>query len=266
MKKVSKGIIYSFLFLFFTIISQIGGVILLISLWINKRWRRQFKFKLTVVFLMNYLFFTIIVVPIIAPMFGREKVKHATKIQPATYMTILLNRNYVKPELNNLLQETADELAKTDVKILYLDACFPFIDKFPLLPHLSHNDGKKIDLNLVYENEKGAIKYQRKSITGYGVYEVPKANEFNQTQQCKNQGYWQYDFTKYFTLGKINSDLQFSNKGNRHLMRSLLSNERLGKVFIEPHLQQRLGLKSPKIRFHGCRAVRHDDHIHIQLH
>ena len=38
------------------------------------------------------------------------------------------------------------------------------------------------------------------------------------------------------------------------------------KIFIEPHLKQRLGLqKENKIRFHGCGAVRYDDHKHVQL-
>ena len=38
-----------------------------------------------------------------------------------------------------------------------------------------------------------------------------------------------------------------------------------GKVFIEPHLADRLGATGEKIRFQGCRAARHDDHIHVQL-
>lgn len=265
MKTVSKGIIYSFVFLFLTIISQVGGVVLLISLTINKQWKRTFKFKKLILFSIIYLFTILLFVPIIASIFGREKVEHSDKIQPATYLTILLNRNYVKPELNELLQQTADNLTNTNIKILYLDACFPFIDNFPLLPHLSHDDGKKIDLNLVYENKAGEIKNKRKSITGYGVFEAPKSGEFNQTNHCKNHGYWQYDFTKYMTFGKINRTLRFSNQGNKHLMRSLLRNKQLGKIFIEPHLKQRLQLNNPKIRFHGCGAVRHDDHIHIQL-
>jgi hypothetical protein len=36
-------------------------------------------------------------------------------------------------------------------------------------------------------------------------------------------------------------------------------------MIVQPHLKSRLKLKSTKIRFHGCKAVRHDDHIHIQL-
>jgi hypothetical protein len=39
----------------------------------------------------------------------------------------------------------------------------------------------------------------------------------------------------------------------------------LGKVFVEPHLRERLGVSGDVIRFQGCAAARHDDHIHIQL-
>ncbi len=39
----------------------------------------------------------------------------------------------------------------------------------------------------------------------------------------------------------------------------------ISKIFIEPHLKTRLNLNSPKIRFHGCKAARHDDHVHVQI-
>lgn len=48
-------------------------------------------------------------------------------------------------------------------------------------------------------------------------------------------------------------------------MDRFISDQRVGKIFIEPHLAQTLGLNDPKVRFQGCRAARHDDHIHIQL-
>ena len=48
-------------------------------------------------------------------------------------------------------------------------------------------------------------------------------------------------------------------------MLNILHQPNLGKVFIEPHLKDRMKLTNSKIRFHGCGAVRHDDHIHIQL-
>ena len=188
-------------------------------------------------------------------------------ISPTIYMTILLNRNYVKPELNDLLIRTAEELASIneDVKISYLGANFPFIDGFPLLPHLSHNDGKKIDISLIYETDGGDISQLQKSRIGYGLFVEPTPTEFNQNVVCKKAGYFQYDFPKYLTLGSINSEIKFSNKGTKSLMLKILQQANLGKVFIESHLKIRMKLVDSKIRFHGCGAVRHDDQIHIQL-
>ena len=40
---------------------------------------------------------------------------------------------------------------------------------------------------------------------------------------------------------------------------------RIGKIFLAPHLAAKFGSDAPKIRFQGCAAARHDDHIHIQL-
>jgi hypothetical protein len=37
------------------------------------------------------------------------------------------------------------------------------------------------------------------------------------------------------------------------------------RIFVEPHLAARLGVSSPLLGFQGCRAARHDDHIHIQI-
>jgi len=265
MKKAFKILSKIFLFFFLTIITQIGGIVYLISLFISKKWKVQFRFKLFVIFISLYLCFTFLIVPIIAPFFGRERVKHSEAISPANYITVLLNRNYVKPELNNLLRFVAVDLSELNIKISYLDANFPFINKFPLLPHLSHNDGKKIDISLIYEDVKGNISIKQKSISGYGVFVEPKLSEQNQTEFCKNEGYFQYDYPKYLTFGKVNNELVFSEKGTKKLINSLLRSNNLGKIFIEPHLKNRLGLIDERIRFQGCRAVRHDDHIHLQL-
>jgi len=262
-KKVFKILGWLVVFLLLTVLTQIGGVVLLLSFLIVKQ--LKFKGKLLVSFTAIYLVSTFFVVPIIASMFGREKVNHTDKIKPTTYLTVLLNRNYVRHELNVLLSEAENNLKGSDIEIRYLDANFPFINKFPLLPHLSHNDGKKIDLSLVYENHKGNITNLKKSRSGYGVFEEPKSNEFNQTKECLEKGYFQYDYPKYLTLGSINKDLRFSKKGTKKLLKAVLKSKRLGKLFIESHLKERLNLRDSRVRFQGCRAVRHDDHIHIQL-
>lgn len=204
-------------------------------------------------------------VPLLSELNGREKVINSDSIMYSNILTVLLNRNYVKPELNSLLIKTSNKLKNTNVKIHYLDANFPFFDNFPLLPHLSHNDGNKIDLSLIYENPDGTISKKQKSISGYGVFTKPMKSEQNQIQKCLNSGYFQYDYPKYLTFGKINKELKFSEKGTKLLIESLLEQKNLGKIFIEPHLINRMKLKNNKIRYHGCQAVRHDDHIHVQL-
>ncbi len=259
MKLFLKTILQLILFVFLTAITQIGGVIYLISLIISKRW----KFNLPVSFFTLYFIATFLLIPYVAPVFGREKIKNTRGIQPTNYMTILLNRNYVNPELNKILLQTEKDLK--GIKIHYLDANFPFINNFPLLPHLSHNDGKKIDISLIYETKNGIITNKQKSISGYGVFENPKPKEYNQIKKCLSSGYFQYDYPKYVTFGKINRDLVFSEKGTKMLINSILKNKSVGKIFIEPHLKTRMNLKNSKIRYHGCRAVRHDDHIHLQL-
>jgi hypothetical protein len=46
---------------------------------------------------------------------------------------------------------------------------------------------------------------------------------------------------------------------------------KLDRVFIEPYLATRLRVQdlgaqaSPVLGFQGCRAARHDDHIHVQI-
>ncbi len=252
-------------FAFLTIVTQIGGIAYLISLFLNTKWKMNLKLKPLITFTSIYLFFTFLLIPIIAPIFGREKVIHNPKICPTNYLTILLNRIYVRPSLNTLLLQTTRKLENTTIKIHYLDANFPFINKFPLLPHLSHNDGKKIDISLIYENKKGEISTKQKSISGYGIFEHPKQGEYNQIKRCIRKGYFQYDYPKYITFGSINSNLKFSKKGTKKLIQSILNSPLLGKLFIEPHLKNRLHLDDKRIRYHGCRAVRHDDHIHIQL-
>lgn len=60
-------------------------------------------------------------------------------------------------------------------------------------------------------------------------------------------------------------NFSFDTDKTRELVDLFAKQPTIGKIFIEPHLKTRLNLTSNKIRFHGCQAVRHDDHIHVQL-
>lgn len=237
----------------------------MISEFLCTKTSKYFRFKRLIYFIGVYAFFTLIIVPLLAPLLGRERIRHSDKINPTSFITVVLNRNYVRPSLNILLGNVEKKLKGTDISINYLDANFPFINKFPLLPHLSHNDGKKLDISLIYETSAGVITNKQKSNSGYGYFEGPNANEVDQIKKCKDKGYFQYDYPQYLTLGSINTDLEFSEKGTKRLILAILDESSLGKMFIEPHLKSRLNLNNPRVRYHGCRAVRHDDHIHIQL-
>ncbi len=267
LKKGIKVLLHLLMLVFLTITTQIGGVIYLIVFSLVKRSYRKFRLKRLLLFALMYLLVTFLIVPIIAPIFGREKINKSQYIEARTFMTDLLNRNYVRPELNTSLEKIANRFNNRHpgIKLVYLDANFPFINKFPLLPHLSHSDGKKIDISLIYKDEQGALTNRKPSVSGYGVYEGPKPSEFNQIDRCLNQGKWQYDFPKYLTFGTINSNLSLSEKATKDLVLEILKEPPIGKLFIEPHLKTRLNLKNNKVRYHGCQAVRHDDHIHFQL-
>lgn len=256
-----KWALHLILFCILTVLTQIGGVCYVLAHLV--KWKTK-KLNIFLWFTIIYTVSTLLLTPLIAPIFGREKIAKSENIQPSFFLTDLLNRNYVEPKMNQLLSNVSQRLPE-GITIGYLDANFPFWDGFPLIPHLSHNDGKKLDISFIYKTPKGTFTDHQKAVSGYGVFVEPKKGEINQNEICLNKGYYQYDLAKYLSLGKINSDLQFSSKGTRILIQEILSENSLEKVFIEPHLKKRMGLFHPKIRFHGCHAVRHDDHIHIQI-
>lgn len=217
-----------------------------------------------------YLIFVFVIVPLTAKPFGRVPLPifEDRNLKPGNIWTCLLNRNYVKPQLREIVYKVADNMNDKypGTTINYLDANFPFIDKFPLFPHLSHNDGKKLDLSFQYNDSKtGQITNDIPSFIGYGICEEPKDGEENKPEYCDNKGYWQYSLLRKIVSQDNKDKFTFNNKRTRDLVNSFVSHDGLGKIFIEPHLKTRLGLTSSKIRFHGCQAVRHDDHIHVQL-
>jgi hypothetical protein len=262
MKIFIKYTFISISILMLTVLTQIGGIALIIGIIASKY--IKFKFNTIAIFICAYLVLTFFLVPIVAPFFGRERVEITDSIKPTSCLTILLNRNYVRPEVNDLLAATAKNLPAA-FEIRFLDANFPFINQFPLLPHLSHNDGKKIDISLMYQTKPDILTNLKPSRSGYGVFVEPTDYEFNQTNACKEMGYFQYDFPKFLTLGSINSEIVFSPTHTKKLIQELLNSKNVEKIFVEKHLVSRMKLNDPRIRFQGCQAVRHDDHIHIQV-
>lgn len=255
----------SIIFLVLTILTQIGGLVYISNDFLMKKAKVKRIPFVFLSFIFLYGLTTFLIVPPLASLFGREKIKNNDRIEPTNYATIILNRNYVVPEINQILSNTEGYLKTSGLKIKYLDAGFPFLKYFPLLPHLSHHDGRKLDLSLVYSDAHGNLSNDKKSRSGYGAFEGPSSGEHDQISICLKQGFSQYDYPKYLTFGTVNTQLLFSEDYTKDLITSLLKNKEITKIFIEPHLKNRMMLTDSRIKYHGCRAVRYDDHIHIQI-
>lgn len=264
--------------LLLTLLTQVGGLLYILYQPIkivieNRSGNKIGIFARIGLFLSIYLVATFLIIPSIAKQFGRVPMPYyATQksaVKPLTIFTYLLNRHYVKPQLLEVISRTAHNFKKEfpNTQIVYLDANFPFFNGFPLLPHLSHNDGKKLDLAFVYKDAQTLkVKNTSPSFLGYGVYENPRKAEVNQPSICRKKGYWQYSILEKITPQWNKESIIVDEAKTKRLVQLLAKQKTVGKIFIEPHLKTRWGLSSySKIRYHGCHAVRHDDHIHVQL-
>jgi len=262
--------------LLLTLVTQIGGIVLVFSFltfgYVEKRVKGSWKRLVvkTLIFATLYVIFVFLLVPQIAKPFGRVPlpVFENRHLKPGNFPTCLLNRHYVRSELREIAYQVAENMNTKypGATVNYLDANFPFINKFPLLPHRSHNDGKKLDLSFQYNDSRnGEMTNDIPSFIGYGICEEPKEGEFDTPGDCGKKGYWQYSLLKEIVPQGKKSKFIFDTGRTRDLIIGFASVAGIGKIFIEPHLKTRLGLTNAKIGFHGCQAVRHDDHIHVQL-
>ncbi len=222
-------------------------------------------------FVSVYLLTSLLIVPPLAKYFGRTPLPYFhARLQPLNYASCLFNRHYVRVELYDLLMTTTDKLNAQypETAIAYMDANFPFINGFPLFPHLSHNDGRKVDLAFLYRDKQSKKPLIRtaKSWIGYGGSEQPLTEKENMPEICAKGGYWQYGLLTQLTPSFFPATIELDVERTKHLLKLFAQHPQTGKIFIEPYLKQRWGLGVyGKIRFHGCQAVRHDDHIHLQL-
>ena len=144
------------IFLILTLFTQVGGVIYILVLPLRKplfqklpaKWQKAVVHCL--LFVVVYLSASLFLVPLLARPLGRVPlpVTREHHLQPQNILSCLLNRNYVVPSLKEIAEQAAIDVNREfpGTEVNYLDASFPFINKFPLFPHLSHNDGKKLDL------------------------------------------------------------------------------------------------------------------------
>jgi hypothetical protein len=272
---VLKSFIHILIFLGLTLLTQVGGVIYLLCFplyfYLKKRTNNaisRFFFQFSA-FSLVYCLATFTLIPLIAKGFGRVPMPLTyTDLKPQNWGTALCNRHYVRPDLRKLTIEVSEQMKqKHGVTLLYLEAQHPFFNGWPLLPHLSHSDGKKLDVALLWKDRK-TDKYiaETPSSIGYGVFVNPKPNEQKRTQECEAQGFWQYGYMEKVVSQARKPDFELEEAKTAAMVRLFCEQPKVKKVLIEPYLKTRLGLAGLKnLRHQGCNAVRHDDHIHVEL-
>lgn len=245
-----RGIFHILVIASLTILTQLGGIAWAAALLFR---RRVLVFVLFYVALGFGAYFA-------APLMGRVALScwdsGALRVHSIGYCA--MNRHYVSPELASVLQDAADEMARRHpgTVTLVLDANFPFGDGFPLIPHLSHDDGEKADLAFYYQGAQGYEAGRTKSPFGYFAFEAGPSDCTRAWPSLR----WDFAWAQRFWR-----DIRLEPERTAEVIEILARDPRVGKVFVEPHLQDRLGVFGAKIRFQGCRAARHDDHIHVQL-
>jgi hypothetical protein len=268
------------LFFLLTLVTQVGGLLYLCYKLLGFFLEGKIEKKVVLFFvkigsfLTIYLFFTLIIIPPLAKKMGRVQLPfYASEKMPICARSCwngLANRTYVKADLLETINRNAllFQTKYPDAKIVYFESGFPFLDNFPLLPHLSHDDGRKIDLALFYRYKKdNRLANTTPHWFGYGISEEPRANEYDRPAECREKGYRWYSFIRNYVISQKNRKyFTFDEQATADFVRLLAKDENISMILIEPHLKQRLGLdKENKIRLHGCNAVRHDDHIHVNL-
>ena len=238
-----------------TLATQLGGLAWLLALALSRYRAGTFL----ALFLLIYGGFWM-GARVAAPELGRVAVPcidqgpgHATALSP---FYCAMNRTYVTFEAAAMVEDLAAHMENRfpGTRTRMLDAGFPFFDGFPLMPHLSHDDGRKFDLALWYQG--GGTR----SPIGYFAFEQPRPGD---PQPCDTAGPLRWDLAWLQPhLPVVPLDQARTAEALRWLSRNLPPG---GKVFVEPHLARRLGVEAPNIRFQGCKAARHDDHIHVQI-
>jgi hypothetical protein len=268
------------LFIFLTVLTQVGGIVYLICLPVFKYFKPRigrpiWHILLNIsIFCILYAFTTFVVVPPLAEKYGRVQMPYDEEnphLRQLNRWTVILNRNYVVPQLRAVTEGVALKMAAADTSLVmtYLDCNFPFWDGFRLIPHLSHNDGRKIDLSFFYldaETQKTSV--ERPGWLGYGVCEEPRGGEENRAEFCGSQGNnWQYSFMRNYIISQSKKQrYPFDERRTAAMIRFFLADNRTNNILIEPHLEKRLGFTNQnKVKPPPCHSVRHDDHVHVSI-
>lgn len=169
-------------------------------------------------------------------------------------------RHYVTDRAEKALQRAAKAVAAKHPgsTVLFMEASWPTGVR-PMPPHHSHGDGRQIDLALFYADDAGRPLERPPTKSGYRASEPPRRES---ERVCKGVRSAKNDWAD----PPADRPWRLDETRTRDMIRVLSADPAVRRIFLEPHLKTRLGFaRDPKVRFAGCRAARHDDHIHVDF-
>jgi hypothetical protein len=277
--RVARAIGFLLIFGVLTLLTQVGGLVYVVSRWISGRLLKRLKAPPGMArwalragsFAVLYALATFVLVPLSAPLVGREalpcRASEDRHVEAHTVLTCVLNRNYARAAVAQLLEAMSMALDQRypGTTVEYLDANFPFIDGFPMLPHVSHDDGRKIDLAYFYRStdptRPGPV--EPASPIGYWAYEQPRPGEARPCEGQRSFLRWDFDW-----LQPVFAGTELDPERTAAMLDWLEEHGPaygVTRILLETHLQERLGAHGPLVRFQGCAVARHDDHMHLSL-
>ncbi|MBT0958575.1 penicillin-insensitive murein endopeptidase [Alphaproteobacteria bacterium KMM 3653] len=247
-----RGLAHILWVLLLTALTQLGGIAWLLALLTRRRWLG---------FLAAYAALWVTAV-FTAPLAGREALPcwGDGPLRVASPMFCLMNRHYAAPQAADAAEDLAKHMQSTfpGTVTQVLDASFPYGDQMPLLPHLSHRRGLDLDIAFYYTDAEGTyLPRALRSPIGYWGFEqgpsaCPPAFPTLRWNMSWLQPLW--------------PDRRLDSARTGAAITYLIQSGRTRRMFIEPHLLGKLGQsEGGLLRFQGCRAARHDDHLHISL-
>lgn len=215
------------LVIFLTALTQVGGV----------AWLLAFGFRRRMLAFVAIYVLVSMAAGFVAPMTGRVALSciKAGPLQVQSWFYCLTNRTYVTPQLRDVTVDLAAHMAAEypGTVTLALDGNLPFFDGFPLLPHLSHDDGEKLDLAFYYLDHGAYLPGKTRSPLGYFAFEPGPTDCPDAWPTLRWDLAWLQGWFPAYT----------PDRPRMHAALAwLMADDRVGKVFIEPHLAQGLGI------------------------
>ena len=196
----------------------------------------------------------------IAPGLVALSCEESGPLRPVLRGYCVRQRHYVTGRAEKALRRAAEAVARRypDAVVRYMEASWPEGVR-PMPPHLSHGDGRQIDLTLFYADREGRPLPSSPAKSGYGANEPPRHEGERACKGGRTTKNDRPDPPKDRTW-------RLDDARTAELVRQLSKDPAVRRIFLEPHLKARLGFaRDPKVRFAGCQAARHDDHIHVDF-